>query len=985
MKTSFALVFCVLAILLANGQTNRIDSLQNAFSSANADTTRARILAELGSEWLSISVDSAYHYLNQAHQVAMSLGYQKGIAISLTYLGRCYQQSGDYGRALESFHSALKVNIDHEYPPLRIVTLLDLGKLYSAMRMFSGSNDLFRKEIAYYRKSLAAFNSMKDAAKDSFLEDFEPSLFIMMGQAYANRHTDSLMLDSAAFYFEKALDKAKGEAREVEILALEGIALVYFQRGRYAEAQQTGRLLLKASRSQSPYHEVMALQQVAHLHQKTSFDSGYFYLQRALEGAKKLEISFPFLQEIVWGQLGQLHFHHQRYLDAIEAFSQERRLAKAHGSKINEIGYLLTSEAYKALGDYEQALHFKTRYHELVDSLFNTETSARLEKLEADFASEKQKNEMLLLQQEASAKSMMLQRQQNRQIIYVLIILVLLLSALLIFYRVRLLQKAKRDQARLFSQIDQLKSRFFAHISHEFRTPLTLLMAPLQTRMQIADKQEDKLEFQLMFRSANRLLTLVNQLLELARFDAGTQQLRVVEQDVVAFLGARAHEFQALATSREIHFSFHHDSPTVPLFFDADKVHKIVTNLLSNAFKFTPPGGQVQLKIQTLQPTKEFREGAVEITVADTGPGIGPEHVPHIFDRFYQVDSQVQRLFEGSGVGLALAKELTELHRGKISVASNTGTGTIFSVRLPLGKIHLPSSALQGGGFPVYTTIAEMPAAGPVIPSTNDNSDVVLVIEDHADLRDYLTLELSKHYVVLQASNGEEGLKTAFEKIPSLILCDWMMPGINGPTVCTQLREDERTSHIPFILLTARDEATPRMEGFRHGADDFITKPFSLEELMVRIQNQIDVRKRLQRKYASHAKLVEASTVVSDSLEEKFIKKAVTLVEANMEDSDFSVETFAREMALSSVQLYRKLTALTGLSPNEFIRELRLQRAAQLLSQRAGNIAEIGYQCGFNNLSYFARVFKEKYGTTPSEYRKKEESLLGIASRPDEV
>ncbi len=970
MKTLFAFVFVGSITLAARGQTDTIDSLRTELANAKADTTQIRIMAELGAEWIYLQTDSAYLYLNRANQQALSLDYHKGVAISLNYLGRYYQQVGDYSRALKSFLDALKVKIDPAFPKIHVITLLDLGKLYSAMRMYSGAEDLFRKEISYYHKSLAAFHGLKGAERDGSLKNFEASINVMMGQAYANRQIDSLMLDSAAYYFRAALEKANGNSRQVEILALDGLASTYFQREKYSEAQQTGKLLLAVSRQESPDREVMALQKVAHFFQRTSFDSAYFYLQQALEKAQSLSASMP-LQEIVWGQIGQLHFHHQHYRKAIDAFSRERALAKASGSKVNEIGYLLTSEAYAALGDYKQAFQFKTLYHNLMDSLFNTETSARLEKLEADFAAERQRNEMLVLQQDATAKTLLLQKQQNRQIIFVFLIILLLLAAAVVYYRVRVLQKTKNAQEQLFKQLDELKSRFFANISHEFRTPLTLLMAPLQKRLQTAGNPDDKTEFQMMFRNADRLLTLVNQLLELARFDAGTQQLRVTEQDLVAFLQARASEFQPLAISQEIHFSFHHDNAAVPLLFDADKVHKIINNLLSNAFKFTPAGGQVQLKLQTLPPSKTFRAGSALITVADTGPGIGEEHLPHLFDRFYQVDSS-PRLFEGSGVGLALAKELTELHKGKISVQSQWGVGTTFSVELPLGKTHLPVEKLK---ISVPITMKPIPETADIeytLSSNNENSDVILVIEDHTDLRAYLCRELGKRYVVLQSSDGEEGLKVAVEKVPSLILCDWMMPGLSGPEVCVRIRQDERTSHIPFILLTAKAELPSRIEGLRQGADDFITKPFSHDELFTRIENLIESRKRLQKRYSLKHQLIKSGPIEVESMEERFIKKAVAITEAHIENTDFSVEAFAEEMALSQVQLYRKLTALTGLTPNEFIRELRLQRAAQLLSQRVGNVAEIGYQCGFNNLSYFARVFKEKYGVTPSEFRKKE-------------
>ncbi|MEX2234521.1 MAG: ATP-binding protein [Cyclobacteriaceae bacterium] len=532
--------------------------------------------------------------------------------------------------------------------------------------------------------------------------------------------------------------------------------------------------------------------------------------------------------------------------------------------------------------------------------------------------------------------------------------------------------RIKNMEADKLRELDELKSRFFANISHEFRTPLTLLFGPIERRLASGTASEDKAELKIMHRNTSRLLNLVNQLLDLSKFEAGKMKLQASEIDLSEFMKVVISEFESLAAARKIKLNC--TANPVVGYFDLEKLHKILNNLLSNAFKFTPDRGEIDITLRIVEPDREFKKGSVLISVRDTGAGIAHEHIAKIFDRFYQADDSLTKPHEGSGIGLALAREMVHLHYGIIEVKSTPGTGSIFAVRLPLGKDHLKTDEIAETQPSLkvsvpFQEVAETREREEI--HSEEKRETLLIIEDNADLLEYLNKGLIDGYHVVLAADGRQGYDYAMEHIPTLIVSDLMMPKMDGLALCSALKEDERTSHIPIVLLTAKAEIESRLEGFRLGADEYLAKPFSMDELNIRIANLIKNRKRLQQKYKASLAL-EPTMLTVNSMEEKFLKTVISTVEAHIADTGFGVETLAAQVGMSQVQLYRKLQALTEYSPNEFIRHMRLLRAANLLDQKAGNVAEVAYQSGFNNLSYFAKVFKAKFGSTPSEYARKQ-------------
>ncbi|MDH4058346.1 MAG: ATP-binding protein, partial [Cyclobacteriaceae bacterium] len=528
--------------------------------------------------------------------------------------------------------------------------------------------------------------------------------------------------------------------------------------------------------------------------------------------------------------------------------------------------------------------------------------------------------------------------------------------------------KLKEAEAEKYQELDTLKSRFFANISHEFRTPLTLILAPLDKRIAAATETTEKNELTMMRRNATRLLTLVNQLLELSRLEAGTLKLNIRTQSLHKFITYIASQFSSMADSRAIHFELRADH-SIELSFDPDKLEKIVTNVLSNAFKFTPSGGAITISLSQYKSTPHFPEGYAQIIITDSGSGIEAQHIERIFDRFYQVDTSSTREYEGSGIGLALAKELVELHKGSISVASTPGVGSSFTIQLPLGTLQMQTDDVVESFEAISTespslendsTISEKVAEEGLLPK-------LLIVEDNSDLRSYLRNILDGYYEIHEASDGEHGLAIALELIPDLILTDLMMPKVDGLQLCGKLKGSETTSHIPIMLLTAKADIETKLEGLNTGADDYLAKPFDARELKSRIHNLIEIRRKLQKKFSNQFSLA-ASEIKVDSLDTQFLKKVKQTIEDRIGDPSLSVESLSEEIAMSNVQLYRKLKALTGMTANELIRNIRLDRAASLLKQHAGNVSEVAFQVGFNNLSYFAKCFKEKFNVSPSAF-----------------
>jgi signal transduction histidine kinase/DNA-binding response OmpR family regulator/ligand-binding sensor domain-containing protein len=557
-------------------------------------------------------------------------------------------------------------------------------------------------------------------------------------------------------------------------------------------------------------------------------------------------------------------------------------------------------------------------------------------------------------------------------------------------YRVRLRQLHLQQEVELgqfkaehLAEVDRLKSRFFANISHEFRTPLTLILGSIQKWQERTHEEDEKKDLRMAERNAHRLLRLINQLLDLSKLEASAMKLRASRMNIVPLVKGIASSFESSARIRGVALNVHVEHEEIDVYCDRDMVEKILSNLLSNAFKFTPAGGRVTVTVTQFrtQNSTEFGiqssipRSEIAITVSDTGIGIPPEQLDKVFDRFYQVDASQTREHEGSGLGLALVKELVELHHGTIQVRSEVGHGTTFTVQLPLGRRHLKDDEVVDMPISVEPTRRDMDSA--VVEKTIEGAEegaehargekpIVLIVEDNADVRAYIRDYLIPMYQVTEARDGTEGIEKAWEVIPDLIISDVMMPKKDGYEVCRTLKLDERTSHIPIILLTARAASDDKIEGLETGADDYLIKPFEPKELLARIKNLIDLRQKLRERFKLTVP-VKPGEVAAASMDEVFLSKVIAAVEHHIGDELFGTEELAAEVAMSRMQLHRKLSALTNQSAGEFIRSLRLHRAMELLQKDAGTVSEIAYMVGFSDPSYFSKCFHKQFGKVPTE------------------
>ncbi len=529
-----------------------------------------------------------------------------------------------------------------------------------------------------------------------------------------------------------------------------------------------------------------------------------------------------------------------------------------------------------------------------------------------------------------------------------------------------------RFEAAKLHEVDEMKSRFFANISHEFRTPLTLILGPVKQMMEASEDEEAVHELRVVHKNASRLLDLVNQLLDLSKLESGNMKLQAIPRNIVPLVKGLSQSFCSYAERKRIGLHVTSIKDEIVVYIDRDKIEKIVTNVLSNAFKFTPEGGRIEV---SLGEDQEY----VNLRISDTGIGIPAEKVPKIFDRFYQVDGSHTRSQEGTGIGLSLTRELVELHKGKIEVESQEGRGTTVTIRIPLGKGHLKPEEICAPEEEeeMRPSIREVlirdddtkASTPPVFPATGPEKPVLLVVEDNADVREYICRNVNKTYRILEAIDGEDGWSTSTEQMPDIIVSDVMMPKMDGFELCRRLKSDDRTSHIPVILLTAKASSQDKIKGFEIGADDYVMKPFEPAELEARLRNLIDQRERLHDHFRKHG-LFEIEVEHITPVDQKFLQRTAAIITEHMSDASFGVEVLAAEMAVSRSLLLKKIEALIGEPPNELIKRTRLNKAAKLLESRFGNISEIALEVGFGNPSYFAECFKKQFGFSPSHYHR---------------
>lgn len=786
-----------------------------------------------------------------------------------------------------------------------------------------------------------------------------------------------LQYEQSLKYYRIAEDLAEANKFDTLKAAIWGnMGNVFYDQGNYQQALQYHLRSLEMNRT---FHNRQGMGNSYHnigmvYRSQNDFEQAIAYYQRSL--AIDLEMGNQRNIGISYVDFTELHLEMGQYSKALDYATKAMETAERIASprlRTQALGYLPIIHA--SLGNSEKALAYFREDRKLADSLQADALARQIAEMEAEYEVDQKEKELSLQNMRIEAQQASLRQQRLLIIGLIVVFLPVLLIGYLLFNRYKLKQRYRQlqlenEQFRLSTDLkeqqdlDQMKSRFFANISHEFRTPLNLILAPLQqNRSQIPE-----VEIGMMRRSAQRLLRLVNQLLDLARIEGGLMKLEKRKLDLPAYISSVAHAFVPLAESEKIHYQIDIPERDYLASVDVDKLEKIIYNLLSNAFKFTPAGGTVSIHVNI--------EGgrALRLNVSDTGIGIPDADRQKIFERFYQVDESTTRAYEGTGIGLALIKELVDLQGGRIQVESQAGKGSTFTVIIPIELVEeteaefptLPNTAFPNEVYPEFSPV-ETPGVVQAGDQMNDKP-LLLLVEDNADLLSYLRLQLSTTFRLLEAVNGQQGLEMAKKEVPDVIVTDVMMPKMDGMELTKQLRSDQRTSHIPILLLTARDDGATKIKGFETGAEQYLIKPFQVGELIARVNSLISQRDLLRQKFSREVVLQPESVSMNDR-DAEFLQHLIRVIEANLENENFSVEFLQKEIGMSRMQLHRKLKGLVGQSASEFIRSIKLKRAAQLLRQSDLQVTEVAYRSGFNHLSYFAKCFKEQYGMPPSEYK----------------
>jgi len=572
-----------------------------------------------------------------------------------------------------------------------------------------------------------------------------------------------------------------------------------------------------------------------------------------------------------------------------------------------------------------------------------------------------------------------------RALWFYLLLFVILISASYLAYkiiaeRIKALQQLKleRIEKERVRDINQVKMDFFTNVSHELRTPLTLILAPLEELLRLP--QIDKIvkkKYELMLINAKRLYNLVDQLFEFRKTEMGTRQLKVDKSDIVSFVHEVYESFRPLSEKNNISYTFHSTEAKLSFYFDKDAMEKILFNLLSNAFKYTESTHKISIEL-----IKE--NDNILIKVGNTGVGIGEQDLSKVFDRFYQVNNREMNL--GSGVGLAFTKRLVELHHGRITAQSAKGQGSVFTVTIPVSdEVYRNDFGIENKMYELSivpdhaATVEEVSTWQDEVPLTDDLegnmlATKLLIVDDNEEILSYLQEYFGKLYQVAVAMNGQMALDMLEVQQYDIIISDVMMPELDGLHFCKRVKQNINTSHIPVLLLTARNETSQQIRGLEMGADDYVTKPFSTSLLAAKVANLLRSRKRLKEYYSTRKEMVPEN-IAFNTLDEEFLKQAIAIVEEHLADSEFSIDKFSREIGMSRSNLYLKFKAITGESATDFIKRIRFSKAVELMQSKRYTIAQITYMCGFNSPSYFSTAFKQYYGCMPSEYLNREDEM----------
>tara|TARA_R110002073_G_scaffold72537_1_gene177519 strand:- start:517539 stop:520499 length:2961 start_codon:yes stop_codon:yes gene_type:complete len=978
MKKHITIVFLLnISLLFAQ---SKIDSLQLEFNRAATDSTKIKTLHELFNDYKSTSREKATTSILHAIELAKKVNahellaksynkygrylrdqslndsaistYKKSINLSEKYslhldlaeaglgLGYCYLRRGDYKNALTNFQNSLKVSIDYNYDIVAAKTYSAVGDVYSQMREYS-------KGMENYLLSVKKSKEIGDLRSTSVTLSNIGMLFIKM-ENYESA-TNYLQESDSLF---KILKDENGRA-----YVLYTLGQINMETGDYPKALEFSKEALVKYEQMGRKNEAGHLQynigtiywrQKKYSHALASFNSRLGIVHQ-IKDSVSMSSTYKAIGDcyLMLKEINKAKSNYQHALDIALALKNDMRAMEIY----NEL-----SNTYVYEKNYKKAYENEIAYKELRNRMFEKNKTDLATDIEAKYQNEQKEKEITFLSTEKDLQALQLEKRVNERNVIIAFAGLLLILGVLAYNQYRIKQKANRK----LQELDRLKSNFFANISHEFRTPLTLIKGPIEQLEQNPNEKLSLDSIKMIRRNTNRVLNLVNQLLDLSKIDEGNLHLEPTEIDVYKSLRAATSSFNSLAAQRHIDYVVRIPQTVLWASFDRDKLDKIVYNLLSNAFKFSQDHSKISIDVI-------HNKLGLQIQVSDSGKGIPTDKLPYIFDRFYQADGGSTKEHDGSGIGLSLSKELVELMDGTITVASELNKGSFFTVVLPIQEIKM-------GGIkskePILDINENRVKQETYTLTRMDERNVahILLVEDNKDMRHFIKEQLFDNYKITEATNGEEAYKKAIALPPDLIISDLMMPKMDGIELCKMLKTNVNTSHIPIIMLTAKAGLENKIEGLETGADDYLVKPFEVNELVVRVKNLIGQRKKLRELFSTKNSSVDPKKVTVTSIDQIFLEDILNLLEDQYAESDFGVPQMQVALAMSKTQLHRKLKALTNEAPGELIRNFRLKKAAHLIVHKADSVTQIAYMVGFNNLSYFAKCFKELYGMTPSSY-----------------
>ncbi|GAB4256774.1 MAG: hypothetical protein Kow0027_23960 [Saprospiraceae bacterium] len=918
-----------------------VDSLKALLPQAKEDTAKVVVLADIAFYLFNSDPEQSLEYSTQALQLARQLNYPKGEVNAWYKQAIAYYAMGAYDKGIEAAEQALRISEETDY---------DRGKnfAYNILGVIYRTTSNAEKAVEYAFKSAELSKSEGDTLS-------EATAYSNIGTIYLD-FRDTI---NARKYFLKALETfrtANATVHLTEVLTnLSAVASDTTQKLAYIEESiQLGHSIDYENALAYGYHNLASF---VWKNRRQARAAVPLYRKAASYGEKTKDF---YETTLLYNDLGALYLELGRIDSA--AYFLEKGLAQAEEQQMTEQireAKDELSKVYAARGDYAKAYRFLRESAGAADSLFREEMARQLADADARFETSKKEAQIAEQQLEIARQ----RNSKNRLIMGGL--LVLLLAAGIfqyLFYKQRRRKKEtelalameQREAARL-RELDEMKTRFFTNISHELRTPLTLIISPLEEVLRQLRQVNLQPHLETALRNSRNLHKLINEILDLAKMEAGQVPVQHSDVPVKDMLRRILYSFQSSALVKGVELVDEIEETDRNIRTDVPKLEKILNNLLANALRFTPAGGKVVLK-------SRLEGKQLTVAVSDTGPGIAEADQQRIFDRYYQSSSNGSAAGGGTGIGLALCKQLTEILGGRIGVQSKPGAGSTFTVELPVEVVQREDATKEPKAprpLPEEKETASAPAFAP-----SGRKPRILIVEDNREMSDFLSSSLSKNYDCQVAFDGAQALELLTEASTppyDLITSDVMMPNMDGFTLREKINEHDSLRKIPFILLTARSLEADKLKGFQLGVDDYITKPFSLPELEARIQNLLN-NKQQREQWQQQADGSDEQL----SSDEQLLQQAEAIVRKHMDDPTFNVEVLAREIGYTSRHMSRVLGRLTGLTPVQFILEIRLQHARQLLeSRRFATVAEVQYEIGIESPSYFSRKFNERFGKSP--------------------